>query len=801
MLPLLRALRGSVGELIDAMSEIIKVMIPSLGDLAGWAASPGSGFWSAKAVTDPLKEIFGNFGTIVKGLNDLAEADIEAWQSIGAKVPILEDAIREVVAALGRVALVISLQVAFAARALAEACGPVMDIVAGAVDAVLALAEMPDLSQRITSGAQRKAAEQLAIFIGDLVVALGAIGLKIKAELQDAARALAEAAGPVVELVADALEAMGAIGNTILAYVSTATWRGQGLTGPLETLGQFIEDLIVAFGAVAVRLSGDLQEAARALAENAGPVVELVGTALEALNALGQEYLVYTDMATWKNASRSPLETLGQFIEDLTVAFGAVSGRLSGALQKAARALAENAEPVVELVGTALEALNALGQEYLVYTDMATWKNASRSPLETLGQFIEDLTVAFGAVSGRLSGALQTAARDLAENAGPVLELVATALEALTALTTVKMPVVGKNFPLQEAMDELVLFLGYLVIRFGQAATLVGTELQDAARALAENAGPVLGVVQGALDALTTLTTVAMPVVSQEFSPAVGDGRAGGVPARADAALRPGGDAGWDRVAGCGAGVGGECRAGAGGGAGSAGCTDDADHGQDAGGQLEFSPAVGDGRAGGVPARADAALRPGGDAGWDRVAGCGAGVGGECRAGAGGGAGSAGCSDGADHGRDAGGQHQSGPGAGDRRAGGVPALSRDPLRPGGDAGCGRVAGGGAGVRGGGRAGAGGGAGSAGCTDGAERVCELRLCRHRSVRGRHSLCREAGRRGGGGIHDRWPRGGAGIRRSGRRDFRRAERGSAGGGRHRGGRRRGDHAVCRRYATHR
>ena len=87
---------------------------------------------------------------------------------------------------------------------------------------------------------------------------------------------------------------------------------------------------------------------------------------------------------------------------------------------------------------------------------------------------------------------LQQAAKEFAENAGPVVDLIVAGLEALAALRDFVALDAAAREKIIANMQTLDRFLASLLADLGRIGTIIKTELQGLAKAFAENAGPVV---------------------------------------------------------------------------------------------------------------------------------------------------------------------------------------------------------------------------------------------------------------------------------------------------------------------
>ena len=121
--------------------------------------------------------------------------------------------------------------------------------------------------------------------------------------------------------------------------------------------------------------------------------------------------------------------------------------------------------------------------------------------IQQIGVIVRDTVLALSDAALHVAD-LGGVAKIFAENAGPVLGIVEEGLDALTAMGSWKTVDWG---PVGDGISQLTMFLQKLVGWIGFAGRLVETELQESARTFAENAGPVVSIVEEGLGALAAM--------------------------------------------------------------------------------------------------------------------------------------------------------------------------------------------------------------------------------------------------------------------------------------------------------
>ena len=252
-------------------------------------------------------------------------------------------------------------------------------------------------------------------------------------------------------------------------------------------------------------LTGDLQAAAKEFADNAGPVVDIITGGLEAITALRDfKGLDWTALET----VLSNMSLLDRFLATLVADLAKVAGRVKADLQAAAKEFAENVSPVIDIITGGLEVITALRDfKGLDWTALDT----VLSNMSLLDRFLATVVADLAKVAGRVKADLQTAAKEFAENVGPVIDIITGGLEAITALRDFKgldwtaLDTVLSNMSLSDR------FLATLVADLAKVAGRVKADLQTAAKEFAENAGPVLDLVVSGLALINNLKEAEPP--------------------------------------------------------------------------------------------------------------------------------------------------------------------------------------------------------------------------------------------------------------------------------------------------
>ena len=226
----------------------------------------------------------------------------------------------------------------------------------------------------------------------------------------------------MLAIIGSGLDVLGALPK----YVTRPSW--QEVVASLEQVAWVIQVMVREVAYWGSTVAGDLQSAAKAFAENAGPVVGLISGGLEAIAALREfKGLAIGDIVIIVNN----MSTLNRFLATLVADLAKVAGVVKEDMQDAARTFAENAVPVIDIIVGGLEAIAALGK--FTAWDWPTLLNALDN-MSLLDRFLGSLVADMGKVGARITIELQGAAKLFAESAKPVIEIIAGGLAAITEL-------------------------------------------------------------------------------------------------------------------------------------------------------------------------------------------------------------------------------------------------------------------------------------------------------------------------------------------------------------------------------
>lgn len=535
-----KAFSDPVGVIFDNVKKIVEGA-SALADFAGGAVDPAqltAGVGVLKTVIDALVKALDE---VAQGLPDLGAAAAGLALNAGPVLQIVEPAIAafralmtqgfalegdwldadnytlmlarirglalfigELAYALGEVGRQIGDKLLTAAKLLGESVGPVIALVEPAITAFRLLmtqgfALEGDWLDTDNYTLMLARIRGLALFVGELAYALGEVGRQVGEKLLTAAKSLGESVGPVIGIIEPAIAGF----RTLMTQGFTVDqdWASDSYTPMLEKirgLALFVGELAYALGEVGRQIGEALLGAAKAFAENVGPVLGLIEPALAAFAVLAT--LVVPDMGRFY----AGMNALVQFVGWLAWSLAQIAATVNADMQAAARAFGEAAGPVVGFVKAGVEAFTAVAS-LVVPPDMGRFY----AGMNAFAQFVGWLAWSLAQIAKTVDADMQAAAKAFGEAAGPVVGFVKTGVEAFGAVAGLVMPADMGTFYL--GMNHLAQFVGWLTWALAQITLTVTTDLQRAAKGFAENVGPVLAVVKGAVDALGAFAVEIVP--------------------------------------------------------------------------------------------------------------------------------------------------------------------------------------------------------------------------------------------------------------------------------------------------
>ncbi len=459
-------------------------------------------------------------GNAVEVLNRLR--DYEMLHGLQAAINNIAHWIKQMAHTMAAIATEVDTDAQEAARALAEAAGPVVDIFGGALETIEALGQWAGLH-----GLQA-AINNIAHWIKMLTHTMAAIATEIADDGLAAAKAFADAAGPVVDTFGGALETIESIGQ----------WKGlHGLQGNINNIAHWLRVIVQTLGVVGQIVGVELQAAARTFAENVGPVVGMIEGGLKGIAALAT-------FDTFLDAGQfiSNLGVFATMLNILTARLAQAADQLSDETRAAAAKFAAHIGPVTKDIETGLKGVAALAT-FDTFTLAPAGQPAASSTALDAGKFISNidvfrtmlniLTAKLAEVADRISDETRAAARKFAESIGPLTKDLETGLKGVAALATFDTFLDGGRFIAN--LDVFTTMLNILAGKLAQAADRLSDETRARAKAFAESAAAIAGSTK---EGLATLVSLAQEGVAQAEGFAVAAESIGAALARGMAVLQ-----------------------------------------------------------------------------------------------------------------------------------------------------------------------------------------------------------------------------------------------------------------------
>lgn len=382
------ALYGGVQDLPNKLNKLIddiKLVVIQLQRLAEFFAVDNSPIWSAKAVLDPLAQIFNNLGQIVDAFAQIA--DLEVLDSdIEAFVARLKEFIPKLVNGIVEAAAQVNLAGLPAAIIFSQAAGSILSVLDGVVDALTAAMSF-ELPKNDNTDAFIEA-------IRSFVARLQTMASKMGWKAFDEAIKFAEAAGRVGSQMKTALEGMA----TAMGYVAPEMDNTdvffdamRRFVARLQTMasqmGWKVFDAAIKFAEAAGKVTAGLKDGVAFLAT----LVDYVGPTIDDMDRFMWDFqFLFEKMGRWVVFVIAPLlisigDDAVAFITELVSLMGEALGVLGG---------------LVSYVSPAAGAIEAFTRDFgELITRFADWVSTSPAiwafkgiPIELMAVFQEALS-------------------------------------------------------------------------------------------------------------------------------------------------------------------------------------------------------------------------------------------------------------------------------------------------------------------------------------------------------------------------------------------------------------------------
>lgn len=396
------ALYGGVQDLPNKLNKLIddiKLVVIQLQRLAEFFAVDNSPIWSAKAVLDPLAQIFNNLGQVIDAFAQIA--DLEVLDSdIEAFVAQLKQFIPKLVNGIVDAAAQINLAGLPAAIIFAQAAGAILSVLDGVVDALTAAMSFePPKTDNTDAFIQA-----IRFFVARLQTMASQMGWKAF----DEAIKFAEAAGRIGAQMKTALEgmvtAMGYIAPEIDntdAFFQAIRFFVARLQTMASQMGWKVFDDAIKFAEAAGKVTEGLKDGVAFLAT----LVDYVGPTIDDMDRFMWDFqFLFEKMGRWVVFVIAPLlisigDDAVTFITDMMNTMGEALGVLEG---------------LVEYISPAAGAIEAFTSDLVeLITRFADWVSTSPAiwafkgiPVELMTVFQEALS-AIGTAVGVLNSLVE----------------------------------------------------------------------------------------------------------------------------------------------------------------------------------------------------------------------------------------------------------------------------------------------------------------------------------------------------------------------------------------------------------
>jgi len=474
-LPRLADIPHGLGDYINRLDRFLMTLV---ANLAVWASQVvPEALEQARSfveVTKPVLEAVTQAVELMAQLPRLADVP----RGLGAYIERLNRFLYTLVAGLATWAAHLSVEALALAKSFAESAQPVVELVENAINAMAALPRLADIPRGLGDYINR-----LNRFLATLVSNLAVWARLTDTEARQRAKDFAESAKPVVELVSSAIDAMAALPR--LALIP------RGLGDYINRLSRFLITLVGNLAAWVRMVQSDARQRAKEFAEATQPVIELVSSAIDAMAALPRLALIPRGLGDYINR-------LSRFLITLVGNLAAWARMVQTDARQRAKEFAEAAQPVVELVQSAIEAMAALPRLALIPRGLGDY-------IDRLSRFLVTLVANLAAWARTVNEEARRNAQDFATAAKDVVEVVKDTIGVMADLPRIAMA--PANLP--DYVNRVSLFLTMLVKSLATWARWVNEEARQNARAFAEAAKPVVEVISTALEAVAALPRMA----------------------------------------------------------------------------------------------------------------------------------------------------------------------------------------------------------------------------------------------------------------------------------------------------
>lgn len=440
---------SAMGWLTFLVSSLVQTMQDAAADFDSAGLDAVGKFSDAAAKVVALAKSATDAFAALSGIRAIPDAALAAF---GAGV-------RAAVTTLAAIADETTQAAATSASKFATAAAGAVDFLGKGVNSLMALA---------TFAAPPVAAiyafnKSLRSFLNDLALVAEQV---TQAAATDAAK-FATSASTVLDMLAKGVTALGSLKT--YADPPAAAIYAFG-----KTLRSALNDLAL----VASQVTQEAATEAATFAASANTVVGMLGNAVSAFLKLG-EFIAPTSDAIYGFG-----KTLRAVIADLALVAEQVTTDAAAAASKFATA----AGGAVAIIGNGVDG----------FTKLLTFVAPSQQAIDNFAYAVRAIVAKFADLASTLSGDGLTAANAFATVAGQVLATVKTGVEAFAGFK-------GLVIPGQQAIDDLVAGIVYVVNRLAGMAAQVGGDGMRQAATFAATASGVFSAIKGAIDTVKGL--------------------------------------------------------------------------------------------------------------------------------------------------------------------------------------------------------------------------------------------------------------------------------------------------------
>jgi hypothetical protein len=456
-------------DVIDQIVLMTKYLVDAFGKIADDFTD---------LVLNDLKKFADGAGAVLKLIGDAVGSllKLKDFASTDRFYSLSNELIKQIhylVVSFGELAALVDKDLREEAQKFAAAAGPVLKLIGDAVGSLLKLKDFASTSRFYSLS------NELIKQIIYLVDSFGQVGALVDEDLLEAAQKFAAAAGPVMKAVGDAVGALMAFKD----YDKSMSVASAGAENLVQQIASFVRKLSRLGG----QLGGPALEAAKAFAATAGPVVKLVGDAIENL----MKFKDYDKNFSLANAGADLLvQQIGAFVRKLA----RLGGQLGGPALDAAKDFAATAGPVINLIGDAIEGL----MKFKDYDKNFNLHNAGAGKIvDQIAAFVRKF-VRLGQAFGQPA---LLAAQQFAEAAADVVSTLSDALDLLTKIKTYVGPSGNALLAFERDVEDMLLrFTRWVVFVIQPIAAGIDSDAMQAMEDMVNGLSAALELLTGLVD-------------------------------------------------------------------------------------------------------------------------------------------------------------------------------------------------------------------------------------------------------------------------------------------------------------